>query len=99
MKKILILGSGGFIGGHLAKRLKNEGNFVRVVDLKRHEYFEESEFCDEFKTKYGFKCPVGVKGRNSDNRLYKEKMNWEPQMLLSDGIIKTFDWVNKQVHK
>jgi nucleoside-diphosphate-sugar epimerase len=54
---------------------------------------------DEFKTKYGFKCPVGVKGRNSDNRLYKEKMNWEPQMLLSDGIIKTFDWVNKQVHK
>ena len=54
---------------------------------------------DEFKTKYGFKCPVGVKGRNSDNRLYKEKMNWESQMLLSDGMIITFDWVNKQVHK
>lgn len=28
MKKILILGGGGFIGGHLAKRLKSEGNWV-----------------------------------------------------------------------
>ena len=48
MKKILILGGGGFIGGHLAKRLKKEGNFVRIVDLKRHEYFNENEICDDF---------------------------------------------------
>jgi nucleoside-diphosphate-sugar epimerase len=52
---------------------------------------------DEFKNKYGFKCPVGVQGRNSDNKLYREKMNWEPQMLLSEGIIKTFDWIKTQV--
>lgn len=49
MKRILILGGGGFIGGHLAKRLKQEGNWVRVADLKRHEYFEESEICHDFK--------------------------------------------------
>ena len=48
MKKILVLGGGGFIGGHLSKRLMNEGNFVRVVDIKNHEYFNESEFCNEF---------------------------------------------------
>ena len=48
IKKILILGGGGFIGGHLAKRLFNEGNFVRVVDIKPHEHFNESEFCSEF---------------------------------------------------
>jgi GDP-D-mannose 3',5'-epimerase len=48
MKKILILGGGGFIGGHLAKRLFNEGNFVRVVDIKEHEYFNQNEFCSEF---------------------------------------------------
>ena len=48
MKKILVLGGGGFIGGHLAKRLFNEGNFVRVVDIKKHEYFNQGEFCDEF---------------------------------------------------
>jgi GDP-D-mannose 3',5'-epimerase len=48
MKKILVLGGGGFIGGHLSKRLKNEGHFVRAVDIKNHEYFNESEFCSEF---------------------------------------------------
>mgnify|MGYP006281823775 CR=1 FL=1 len=48
MKKILILGGGGFIGGNLAKKLKSEGNWVRIVDLKKHEYFEEKDICDEF---------------------------------------------------
>ena len=48
MKKILVLGGSGFIGGHLSKRLINEGNFVRVVDIKNHEYFNENEFCNEF---------------------------------------------------
>ena len=38
MKKILVLGGGGFIGSHLVKRLKNEGHFVRVCDLKYPEY-------------------------------------------------------------
>ena len=48
MKKILILGGGGFIGGHLGKRLKSEGHWVRIVDLKKHEYFDHDEICDEF---------------------------------------------------
>jgi nucleoside-diphosphate-sugar epimerase len=48
MKKILILGGGGFIGGHLAKKLYKDGNFVRVVDIKEHEYFKQNEFCSEF---------------------------------------------------
>lgn len=48
MKKILILGGGGFIGGHLAKRLKSEGNWVRVVDLNTHQYFKHEDICDEF---------------------------------------------------
>ena len=48
MKKILILGGGGFIGGHLAKKLKSEGNFVRVVDIKTHEHFYGDNFCNEF---------------------------------------------------
>jgi nucleoside-diphosphate-sugar epimerase len=48
MKNILILGGGGFIGGHLAKKLKSEGNYIRIVDLKKHEYFEIDEICDDF---------------------------------------------------
>jgi GDP-D-mannose 3', 5'-epimerase len=38
MKKILVCGAGGFIGGHLVQRLKSEGNYVLAVDIKRHEY-------------------------------------------------------------
>ena len=58
-KNILVLGGGGFIGGHLAKRLKSEGHYVRVVDLKRHEYFKENEICDEFLT-YDLRNPHNV---------------------------------------
>jgi nucleoside-diphosphate-sugar epimerase len=48
MKKILILGGGGFIGGHLGKYFKSKGDWVRIVDIKKHEYFKENEICDEF---------------------------------------------------
>lgn len=48
MKKILVLGGGGFIGGHLAKELKSKGNHVRIADIKKHEYFQHHEICDEF---------------------------------------------------
>ena len=47
-KRVVILGGGGFIGGHLAKRLKEEGCHVRICDIKKHEYFFHSEICDEF---------------------------------------------------
>lgn len=45
-KKALVLGAGGFIGSHLVKRLKQEGCWVRGVDLK-HPQFSKTE-ADEF---------------------------------------------------
>ncbi len=38
MKTAIVCGAGGFIGGHLVKRLKEEGYWVRGVDLKKHEF-------------------------------------------------------------
>jgi GDP-D-mannose 3',5'-epimerase len=52
----------------------------------------------EFVDKYGFNCPVGVQGRNSDNKLYKEKMGWEVNLPLIEGMKTTFDWINEQVN-
>ena len=52
---------------------------------------------DEFIEKYGFRCPTGVRGRNSDNQLFKEKMGWAPNQKLEDGIEKTFKWINSQI--
>jgi nucleoside-diphosphate-sugar epimerase len=45
-KKALVCGAGGFIGGHLVKRLKDEGYWVRGVDIKQHEYRETT--ADDF---------------------------------------------------
>jgi nucleoside-diphosphate-sugar epimerase len=53
---------------------------------------------EEFITKYGFKCPVGVRGRNSDNTLYKEKMGVDYDRPLSEGVNQTFKWINKQAN-
>ena len=46
MQTALVCGAGGFIGSHLAKRLKNEGYWVRGVDLKLPEFSESA--ADEF---------------------------------------------------
>ena len=47
MKRALVCGAGGFIAGHLVKRLKKEGYWVRGVDQKEHEFCESAadEFC------------------------------------------------------
>ena len=46
MRSALVCGAGGFIGGHLAARLKRDGFWVRGADLKFHEYSEAE--CDDF---------------------------------------------------
>jgi nucleoside-diphosphate-sugar epimerase len=46
MKRAVVCGAGGFIGGHLVKRLKKEGYWVRGVDIKEHEYAPTT--ADEF---------------------------------------------------
>ncbi len=52
----------------------------------------------DFVDKYGFNCPVGVRGRNSDNKLYKEKIGWEVKQPLKIGMQETFKWINKLVN-
>src|SRR6478736_2689279 len=46
MQTALVCGAGGFIGGHLVRRLKQEGFWVRGVDLKFNEYSETT--ADDF---------------------------------------------------
>lgn len=41
--------------------------------------------------------PLGVRGRNSDNRLLRKKLGWEPTMKLRDGLEKTYRWIEEQV--
>lgn len=43
--------------------------------------------------------PLGVRGRNSDNKLIKEKLNWTPSLPLKTGIEKTYLWICEQLVK
>jgi GDP-D-mannose 3', 5'-epimerase len=45
-KSVLVCGGGGFVGGHLIRRLKHEGFYVRGADVKQHEFAEP--LADEF---------------------------------------------------
>lgn len=54
---------------------------------------------EEFIQKYGFKCPTGVRGRNSENSLYREKIGWEVSQPLKVGMENTYQWINEQVQK
>jgi len=50
-------------------------------------------------TKKHIPGPQGVRGRNSDNRLIAEKLNWQPVKSLQDGLSATYAWITQQVEK
>ena len=41
--------------------------------------------------------PTGVRGRNSDNRLIREKLSWSPSTILVDGLRPTYAWISGQL--
>jgi len=41
--------------------------------------------------------PLGVRGRNSNNDLIREKLNWDYVMSLEEGILKTYTWIKEQI--
>ena len=43
--------------------------------------------------------PLGVRGRNSDNRLISEKLGWRPSRPLRHGLEKTYAWIEEQVRQ
>jgi nucleoside-diphosphate-sugar epimerase len=42
--------------------------------------------------------PLGVRGRNSDNRLIAQRLGWKPSRSLREGMERTYAWVSAQVH-
>jgi nucleoside-diphosphate-sugar epimerase len=41
--------------------------------------------------------PEGVRGRNSDNNLLRQVLDWEPEISLEAGLARTYEWIEKQV--
>ena len=42
-------------------------------------------------------APLGVRGRNSNNDLIREKLGWDYEMTLEEGIRYTYYWINAQI--
>jgi GDP-D-mannose 3',5'-epimerase len=45
---------------------------------------------------YDLSAPKGVRGRNSDNTMIQERLNWEPSIALREGLEKTYAWIFDQ---
>ena len=68
-----------------------------AIDISGKDLSIHNIYGKEFEEKYGHKCPIGVNGRNSDNKLYKEKIGWCVSDPLQKGLEKTFKWIDEQV--
>jgi nucleoside-diphosphate-sugar epimerase len=55
-----------------------------------------SKVADKEVEKNHIDGPLGVRGRNSNNDLIREKLDWDYSMTLEEGIKKTYDWINEE---
>jgi nucleoside-diphosphate-sugar epimerase len=66
------------------------------IDISKKNIKIKNIEGEEFYLKYGHKCPVGVRGRNSDNKLYESKVGWVTSEPLINGMIKTYEWIKSK---
>jgi nucleoside-diphosphate-sugar epimerase len=51
----------------------------------------------KLKRRYKLDAPKGVRGRNSDNTLVSERLNWAPSTSLEEGMRPTYEWIFEQM--
>ncbi|WP_260741068.1 NAD-dependent epimerase/dehydratase family protein [Tunturiibacter lichenicola] len=51
----------------------------------------------KLKRNYKLDAPKGVNGRNSDNTLIQQKLNWSPSIKLREGLAKTYAWIEEEM--
>jgi len=70
-----------------------------AIEISRKEVTIHNLDGKDFENKYGFRCPLGVRGRNSNNDLIREKLSWDYSQPLHVGIEKTYLWIKEQSEK
>ncbi len=87
------------------RKLMNS-NFSGPVNIGSEEMISINEFAKMVAAISGKKIfiknidgPTGVRGRNSDNRLIKEKLGWAPSQPLRKGVEETYNWIENQLRK
>lgn len=86
------------------RRLMNQDEFLGPVNIGSDEMVTINQLAEMTAEIAGKKIgikhidgPLGVRGRNSDNDLIKEKLGWAPGQTLKEGLEKTYAWINEQV--
>ena len=69
-----------------------------AIDISGNDLKIRNIDGQDFIDKYGFECPLGVNGRNSHNKLYKQNIGWESKATLKEGMEKTYKWIDSQVN-
>jgi len=88
------------------RRLMNS-DFMGPVNIGSEEMVSINELVDIVSKASGkpvrrvhkLDAPLGVRGRNSNNDLIREKLGWDYTMTLHDGIKKTYEWILDRVNK
>ena len=57
----------------------------------------EGSVADKEVQKIHIDGPLGVRGRNSNNDLIREKLGWDYSQTLEEGIRKTYNWICQQI--
>ena len=90
-----------------ATRRLMESDFIGPVNIGSEEMVTinqlvdtVAEVSDKIVTKIHVDVPhTGVRGRNSNNDLIREKLEWDYELSLEEGIRKTYEWISGQIIK
>jgi len=89
-----------------ATRRLMESDFMGPVNIGSEEMVKINELVDitakvsgkVVKRVHKMDTPQGVRGRNSNNDLIREKLGWDYQQTLEEGISKTYKWIQDQIN-
>lgn len=83
-----------------------DSDFIGPVNIGSEEKISLNDLAkmvmriaDKKLTIKHIKGPLGVRGRTSDNKLIKKKLNWAPSKPLEEGMTETYNWIKLQVEK
>jgi len=82
-----------------------DSDIVDPINLGSEELVTINELVDivegiagvTLERQYDLSAPQGVRGRNSDNTLIRDRLGWEPSIRLVDGLTKTYDWITGEL--
>ena len=89
-----------------ATRRMMDGDFIGPVNIGSEEMVTINQLVDtaakvanKSVEKNHIDGPLGVRGRNSNNDLIREKLGWDYSQTLEEGIGKTYEWISLQISK